>query len=278
MDRLEKFTYQQLQGFIHTPDLFVRPVHEEITLFKCPIVEGRDTADYPNIDRRLVLGKRLERIFSYVIQRDSDYEIVLENHQIRTAHATLGEMDFILNESNNNQLIHIELVYKFYLYDPTQPGEVEKKWIGPNRKDSLYLKMQKLLKRQFPLLYRKETGEALTTMNLSADRIKQALCFKARLFIPYSIESPLPQDPTNPACISGYWMKYSEFTPQAFTHAFYSLPEKKDWPIDPKYAMQWTTFAQIKPQIDQLIKNCRSPMVWIKTTDNQYIRLFLVWW
>ena len=54
---------------------------------------------------------------------------------------TIGEIDCLIEYLN--KYIHLEIVYKFYLYDEhINTGELDH-WIGPNRKDSLVFKLNK---------------------------------------------------------------------------------------------------------------------------------------
>ena len=56
-----------------------------------------------------------------------------------------------------NQLIHLEVSYKFYLYDENLGKLESEKWIGPNKRDSLVQKTAKLKSKQLPILFHKET-------------------------------------------------------------------------------------------------------------------------
>ena len=46
-------------------------------------------------------------------------------------------------------MIHLEIVYKFYLYDNTIGTSEIDHWIGPNRNDSLREKLEKLKSKRF---------------------------------------------------------------------------------------------------------------------------------
>jgi hypothetical protein len=60
-----------------------------------------------------------------------------ENIQVIEDKKTIGEIDFIIEDKNTKQVIHMELAYKFYLFDPSISSEPINNWIGPNRDDSL---------------------------------------------------------------------------------------------------------------------------------------------
>ncbi len=102
-----------------------------------------------------VLGKRIEHFFEHCIVNSKRYDLISNNIQVFKDKVTIGELDFIVKDLFKDKIIHIELIYKFYLYDPEISMELDR-WIGPNRNDSLLRKVEKLKNHQFPLLYRKE--------------------------------------------------------------------------------------------------------------------------
>src|SRR5690606_18617666 len=90
------------------------------------------------------------------------------------------------------------------------------KWIGPNRKDILPQKIRKLQEKQLPLLYHKATTRVLSDLNINCNEVKQLVCFKANLFVPLNMEGkPFPL--INNSCISGYWIKCTEFKEKIFS-------------------------------------------------------------
>ncbi|MFT6112272.1 MAG: hypothetical protein ACJAXV_001059, partial [Bacteroidia bacterium] len=99
------------------------------------------------------LGHLAEKVVSKLIKSSTNYTLLYENIQILEDKKTIGEIDFILQEVHTREITHVELAYKFYLYDPACSSEPIKNWIGPNRNDSLQEKLDKLEKKQFPLLY-----------------------------------------------------------------------------------------------------------------------------
>jgi len=90
------------------------------------------------------LGHLAEKVVSGLIKSSTNYKILFENIQIVKDKQTIGEIDFIIEEIKSKQLIHLELAYKFYLFDPTISSEPMHNWIGPNRNDSLKEKLEKL--------------------------------------------------------------------------------------------------------------------------------------
>src|SRR5690606_10935595 len=106
----------------------------------------------------------MEGFFRIEIKRSSRYRLLAQNLQIVQEKITIGEIDSIIEHIKTGAKLHIELVYKFYLYDPSIEGEINK-WIGPNRKDNLPQKINKLKEKQLPLLFRRETSRMLSQLD-----------------------------------------------------------------------------------------------------------------
>ncbi len=223
-----------------------------------------------------VLGKRIEFFFEYCIETSKSYEVIAKNLQVFKEKITIGELDFLIRDLQNDKVIHIELIYKFYLYDPSMSQELDR-WIGPNRKDSLLQKVDKLKNKQLPLLFRDETTPILESFNLRASTINQQVCFLANLFIPYlHRDESLPH--LNKNCIVGYWMRLEEFIVEEHTSLLFYIPKKQDWVVKPKYNEMWFSFEDICNEVQLYLSQKKSPLVWVKTNEDSYKKLFIIWW
>jgi uncharacterized protein len=194
------------------------------------------------------------------------------NEQVIHEKKTLGELDFLLRNQSTQQVIHVELVYKFYLYDPDVSVEAER-WTGPNRRDNLNRKLNRLLTRQFPLLYRPETLPLLEKLNVSLNDVVQKICFKANFFFPWNSKHDTQLTP-----YQGSWIKASDFEGPFFNSGTYFSPKKPDWPILPCHNSIWFSFEELKDQIAPLLDKEQSPLIWMKTSRGNYKRFFVVWW
>jgi len=225
--------------------------------------------------KKLRLGHQLEHFFQFLID-NSYYETLVSNLQIIENKITIGELDFILRDTITNQIIHVEIATKFYLYDPSFEDEL-KCWIGPNRKDSLIQKMDKLQEKQFPLLYHNQTIAVLKKMGVDVLQIRQAIDFRAQLFVPFQLlETKLPYvDREN---IAGCYLPIIDFTTDYYQEQQYYLPEKSDWLVDPKNNKEWVPFLEVLSKITNSLSKKQSPMLWMKTKDNVYRKLFIIWW
>lgn len=219
------------------------------------------------------LGHLVERIVSGLIKSSKNYTVVGENIQIIKEKRTIGELDFIIENIDKKELIHLELAYKFYLLDPNISSEPIKNWLGPNRNDSLHEKLEKLKTKQFPLLRHSCTETKLNTIELN--KVSQALCLLVSLFIPYEYKEQLNQTYTK--AIKGYYINFEQFIQLNDSQKSYYLPSKKEWGMDASENEKWSPFESVKDQISTNMHERQAPMCWQKH-NGTYLTFFIVWW
>lgn len=221
----------------------------------------------------LRLGHLAETIVSQLIKASTNYEVLYENVQLVEDKKTLGEIDFILKDKQTKQLIHMELAYKFYLFDPAISPEPLNNWIGPNRNDSLKEKLDKTKKKQFPLLYHNTAKSAFDKIKI--DEVSQALCLLVSLFIPYEYKPNF--SPIYKKAIKGYYLSFEKFISFDHSEKNYHLPTKTAWGMPPSANETWTDFDGIEKHIRARIKEKQAPLCWQKYKDS-YLAFFVVWW
>lgn len=219
------------------------------------------------------LGHLVERVVSGIIRSSSNFKILYENLQLFEEKRTLGELDFILEESHTKKIIHLELAYKFYLFDPSISSEQINNWIGPNRNDSLKEKLEKLKRHQFPLLYSNAAKHQLSTIDI--DKISQVLCFMVSLYIPYKYEGIF--NPVLGNAIKGYYIDFTSFLNLDHSGKTYWIPSKKEWGMNPSENENWTDFERIKATIQMSITEQQATLCWEKQKES-YSEYFVVWW
>ena len=168
---------RRFEGFRNTPFLW-KGLLEGLEMYA---ISEFSITDYPEIEPapHIRLGKLTEQFVLFELGKDRSVQILKSNFQVFRKQRTIGELDCLLNRSGGN--IHLEIIYKYYLYDPAIPTEL-KRWIGPNRNDSLVLKLNKLKEKQLPLLYHPETAQLLDELKVRSTEFEQRVYFKAQLF------------------------------------------------------------------------------------------------
>ncbi|WP_338734057.1 DUF1853 family protein [Mangrovimonas cancribranchiae] len=257
-------------GFINTPLLWSNNVIANLQQFK---IATTQVPFQEKIEKNIRLGKWVERLVSHQLKQDNSIKIIDENIVIYQNKRTIGELDCLLLK--NNTPYHVEIVYKFYLYDPTIKAVEINRWIGPNRNDSFVEKLEKLKTKQLPLLYKNETQKTLKQFDLNITKIKQCVHFKAQLFIPYHIKN-YDFKLINPNSIMGYYYTFEDI--KALQNCKFFIPKKLDWLSEIDIQIDWLTFSECKPQLKLLLEQKRSPMVWIKNYKGQTQKCFVVWW
>ena len=207
------------------------------------------------------------------LQQLSTIEILLENAQVQHDKRTVGELDCILMQ--DGVPIHLEIVYKFYLYDITVGLSEIDHWIGPNRNDTLLKKLTKLKEKQLPLIYSEYTKPILADLELEVKNIKQQVCFKAQLFVPYKVALP-EFKLLNKNCINGFYIHYSEIK-QLSDSKFY-IPKKVDWLLEVQTHINWLNFETFSKKIQEMINQKTSPLCWVKYPNGTVKKFFVVWW
>ncbi|HLV92708.1 MAG TPA: DUF1853 family protein [Aequorivita sp.] len=227
-----------------------------------------------NFPSTLVLGMQAEFCFEEYLKRSPFFELLASNIQIQGENETLGELDYIVLNKSTQLISHIELACKFYLFDANISAPQEAKWIGPNRKDSLFDKLEKIRLKQFPMIRKPETIQTLQAHNVEIPT-EQELCLKAFLFIPKSIE--VQDFPTNyQECIVGRWMNLIDFEKED-PLAQYAIPSKKEWLLPVDKIESWHSFSEIHSMVSEQLEIKKSPLLY-KKTKYGLERLFVVWW
>ena len=222
---------------------------------------------------QLRLGHLVEKIISNLIQSSTNYEVLYENIQVIKDKKTLGEIDFIIKNQRNEQIIHLELAYKFYLYDPNISEHAFNNWVGPNRNDSLKEKLEKLKNKQFPLLHHNFTQSILP--DVAINEVSQSLCFLVSLFIPYQCKRTYA--PSYAKAIKGYYLNLDAFIKMDHALKSYYLPTKNEWGMDPADNEIWTDFEGIVKQAESIIQEKQATLCWQKHKQS-YLTFFIVWW
>lgn len=260
--------------FLNAPELKLPRGEFPFTPFvTSEIITEISSFDFP---AKKMLGKQAEVIFENWLMHSQRYQLLAANIQIQGATETLGELDYIVTDTETDGFLHIELACKFYLLDETLGQYISEQWIGPNRKDMLVDKLTKMKAKQFPLLHREETALALNEFQLDFSAIKQQYCLKAFLFVPKKFQlQKLPKYFQN--CLTGFYIHWAELDSEKDEDALYALPQKKEWLLPPESLTTWLSYSEAKEAIKNSIDEKRSPLVY-KKIGGLLAQFFVVWW
>jgi hypothetical protein len=261
---------KRFEGFRDTPFLWI-DLLDGLTMLS---EDAQFIEDSPKFDSKshIRLGKLIEQFVLFEFDKDASIEVLKSNIQVFQNQITIGEIDVLIKQLS--VLIHLEIVYKFYLYDPSISGELMR-WIGPNRNDSLVQKISKLKGKQLPLLYHSATEKLLNELNVKSEEFKQQLYFKAQLFVPYQeLESAFPK--VNNECVQGFYIRYKELSLFS-NHTFY-IPSKLDWLVVPHMDVEWIPEQAFNSSVLEFLLANKSPLCWLKSPKGKIQKFFVVWW
>jgi len=266
----------QFLAFINTNSLFQEIDGLQQFEFDQNEIDNLDFSQL-EITKRLTLGNRVERFFEFYINESKNYELVKNNIQVIKDKHTIGELDFIIYDRKEKRYIHIEHVYKFYLYDETVENEIDR-YIGPNCNDTLVKKLTKLKEKQFPLLYKDETKKYLSDLDIEINQnnIEQKVCFKGNLYLPLHLKNTkLPI--LNDLCVRGFYINKEKFLrDEEFKKYEYFKPIKFDWICDASINDTWFSYDEVYDSIKILLDDEKSTLVWMRDTEKNITKSFFV--
>ncbi|PXX89173.1 DUF1853 domain-containing protein [Marinobacter vulgaris] len=137
------------------------------------------------------LGHYFERLYECLIGDLLGWEILLKNQPIRDNGMTLGELDFVVRNPADNIVEHHEIAVKFYLGHRASEQDIAL-WYGPNSRDRLDIKTQRLIGHQSRMSERPEARSLLASMGIEAPS-------RPRIFMPGYLFYPLVETLTPPA-------------------------------------------------------------------------------
>lgn len=266
---------KQCVGFLNTPPLWVNEQFG-IQQFDFPEIDLNSFKPKP-IPKKIRLGHQMEYVFKQLISHSKKYEVLLHNLPVKSGNRTIGEIDFILKDKNFERLIHVELTYKFYVINP-EISEPIYRLMGPNKSDMFFTKMEKIKNEQFQLLHMEEGVNALASNEINHTEVTHQTCYKGQLFVPFGEDKGANIRPLNQNCICGHWLRFDDFnTPEFKSFKFY-IPYKSEWVVEPHSNVQWQTHFGVLMDINLRMLKENAPMVWMKKSETEFEKFFVVWW
>jgi hypothetical protein len=256
-------------GFYKTPHLFKTEVFNMLPYLTYPI---KTPVFNTLITKNYRLGQLVERFVTEELKQNPKVKFLIENEQINHNNITIGELDAIFVEDHSP--IHLEIQFKFYLYDASLGSTDIECCIGPNLRDSLTEKLNKLQQKQLPLLYKPETKPLLDRLNLKAEEISQNIYFKAQLFLPYGEDITFQN--LNKNCVYGFYFNFNALN--QFKDCKFYLPKKIDWLLEVNTNVNWNALEAIKPKLEVYYSEKYSPLVWMKFPNGEITKCFVTFW
>jgi len=269
------FLQKQCIGFLSTPPLWVNEQFG-IEQFNFPEVNLESFKPKP-IPKKIRLGHQMEHVFKQLITHSNKYQVILHNLPVRQGKQTIGEIDFILRDKKTSELTHVELTYKFYIINP-EISEPIHRLMGPNKRDMFFTKMEKIKNEQFQLLHCKEGLKELYNNEIDHSIVTHQTCYKAQLFIPFGGNINANIRPLNQNCICGYWLRFDDFNTTEFKTRQFYIPFKSEWVIAHHTEVQWRTHFETLMEINLRMLKENAPMVWMKKSETEFEKFFVVWW
>ncbi len=262
--------HKRFEGFRNTPYLW-EGLLEGLTIYT---TNALAITTFPQINQtgHIRLGKLTEQFMLFELEQDPSVELLVSNLQVFDQKTTIGELDCLMKESGVHK--HLEFVYKFYLYYPSIPAELNR-WVGPNQNDSLVQKLAKLKERQMPLLYHSETKKLLRQYHLNPIDFQQKVCFRAQLFVPLNFQKAELLYINND-CIQGVYLRYEELKGHE-SYGFY-IHAKLDWLMEPHDEVDWLEIGVFRPLASEQLNYQRSRLCWMRSAEGVLSMFFLVWW
>jgi hypothetical protein len=152
-------------------------------------------------DRRL--GIYFENLIEFWLRWHPNYNLLHRDLQVYEGKKTKGAFDFIVETDNGIE--HWEVCVKFYLSINGSPDWM--KWIGPNRRDRLGIKLARTLEKQIRLSDTAAGEETLRKVGIDS-HLKRKMMVKGILFH-HHLEPPIA--PLHGEIPKGRWFHREEF-------------------------------------------------------------------
>ena len=178
------------------------------------------------------LGLYFESLWHFFLSQDENIELVANNLPVHDSKRTLGEFDCIYFCRQRNCHVHLELAVKFYLGSHVERVQQEASawhdWIGPETRDRMDIKINRLLEHQIQL--GNTTAARPLLKSLGVERLLREIEIKGYLFRPVSVAMPPPEGFHRRQRLH-YWLRLGELAtpPQALRANIYQVLPRRHW-------------------------------------------------
>ncbi len=221
------------------------------------------------------LGIYFESLWHFFLQQDPQVELIAHNLPVRDSNHTIGEFDCIYYCHARKRPVHLELAVKFYLAF-AQTAAAEADWLGPNARDRLDLKLQRMLSHQILLSRNPHGAEVLAAVGVASPLLEVEI--KGRLYRHVCTDGKLPAgynlaQPLHDWCRRGELGSVSECD-----HARYLPLRREQWlaPVDTSNAPDLIDSHSLHTLLATERPSGASQFAMIDTDGKEYKRVFVV--
>lgn len=172
------------------------------------------------------LGLVFECLWHFFLDQDPQTELIANNLPIRDNDRSVGELDILYHCHQRDTVVHLELAVKFYLDAgrPLSAGREQSRWLGPDCRDRLDKKIDRLQQHQLPLPHTQWGKSVLADLGIHSWLTE--LVFAGRLFQAIDHQTTPDQLPSNS------WIHWREWQTSQLAGLDWLHLEKPDWFTD----------------------------------------------
>ncbi len=177
-----------------------------------------------------LLGLYFESLLAFWIKHLPDTELLAQNLVVGQPGLQMGEFDLLFKDCTCDQIIHWEMAVKFYL----RYGATDYQWLGPNPRDSLQRKLNKVFNQQLRLSEHAQAQQLLQAQFGQNQVVSQAF-IKGYLFYPYAGDWQTSKDipaAVSPQHLRGWWCRHDALAArlnQKDSARCWLLPPRLEW-------------------------------------------------
>ena len=210
------------QGLVEGP-LLVGDL-PEADAFACETLQMPKKVLPLNLQQKL--GYLYEDALGAVLDSTPRYSSVERGIQVRkVAGHTLGELDFLMKDTELDQFIHLELAVKFYLAVETEDGFLLP---GPDARDNYFRKMEKMRSHQLLLV---EKHRELLPERFREEEIVVQQLVHGCIFDHVNAAKPVEAEFLNPKGRRGKWLHADECAEYFGGDTILEIIPKPLWPV-----------------------------------------------
>jgi len=256
-------------GFSLVPRDFLRQDHALIQKIAQDVALNPDELQsfLKQHSRTYKVGLYAQALLEFVLRKLPRYHFLASDWVVQdpASHRTEGSVDFLLLENTSPQkAIHLEFAVKFYLLDPNAP-ETLASWVGPEGRDRLDQKVEKIRTQQLPLSqtphFKSALSQILGERSTDFPEFQRFGLTRGKVFLPYS-SSPLQfrSQWIDPQIERGFYLRQSD-------PALENLIKKHPDSFVLQSKLQWLSPETVSPPSEDSRSHISAPMV-------PYIRYF----